>query len=140
MTTQQKSSKFGIGLLIGTLVGGIAALFLSPKSGKENREEVIKKAKQLKKLLENRELLDAKVKEVFGEATEEAKAIYLKTKDEIIEQLSNLKGKINEIDKEEYIKIVGEVTNNIQKEFKKDAKILARLKEQLVNDWELIRK
>ena len=56
MADDQKSSKFGIGVLIGTLLGGLAALFLSPTTGEENREIVAKKVKQLEKLLEDAEL------------------------------------------------------------------------------------
>ncbi len=42
MTDQKKSSKLGFGLLVGSVLGGIAAFFLSPKSGPENREEAKK--------------------------------------------------------------------------------------------------
>jgi gas vesicle protein len=42
MADQKKSSKLGLGLLIGSVLGGIAAFFLSPKSGPENREEAKK--------------------------------------------------------------------------------------------------
>lgn len=34
---QKKSSKFGLGLLVGTVIGGLAALFFTPKSGAETR-------------------------------------------------------------------------------------------------------
>lgn len=34
----QKKSGFGLGVLIGTVLGGLAALFVAPKTGKETRE------------------------------------------------------------------------------------------------------
>ena len=86
MATDQKSSKFGIGLFIGTLLGGLTALFLSPTSGEENRKLLAKKIKELEKMLEE-EHIDKKVKEIFGEVTEEARDLYLKTKKELIKRV-----------------------------------------------------
>ncbi len=34
---EKKSSKFGLGLLFGSLIGAITALFVAPKTGKEMR-------------------------------------------------------------------------------------------------------
>jgi len=47
MSDQKSSSKLGLGLIMGTVIGAITAFFLSPKSGKENREEVMKKVREL---------------------------------------------------------------------------------------------
>lgn len=33
-----KKSKFGLGLILGSIIGGITALFFAPKTGKEMRE------------------------------------------------------------------------------------------------------
>lgn len=35
---QEKKSKFGLGLILGSIIGGITALFFAPKTGKEMRE------------------------------------------------------------------------------------------------------
>ncbi len=48
MVNQKKSSKLGLGLLVGTILGGLAAFFLSPTSGPENREEAKKVALKAK--------------------------------------------------------------------------------------------
>src|SRR5450830_312811 len=101
MADEKKSSKFGLGLLIGTVLGGLASFFLSPKSGKENRKEVVKKVKQLKKLLEEKEI-DKKVKEIFGEVSDEAMKIYTQAKEWLIEDLAQLKDEVEHIDKEKY--------------------------------------
>lgn len=42
-------SKFGLGLILGIVGGALAGLFLSPKSGQENREAIAKKIEELKK-------------------------------------------------------------------------------------------
>lgn len=116
-----KKSKFGLGVLIGTIIGGITALFLSPKSGEENREIVVKKVQELKKLLEEKEV-DTKVKEIYGEVNEEAKDIYFKVKDWLIEELSQLKEKVEEIDKEKYEKAVQKVLKRVKKDIEESKK------------------
>lgn len=132
--TNKKSSKFGLGVLFGMIVGGITALFLSPGSGEENRAVVAKKIKELQKLMEEKEI-DKKVVEIFGVVTDEAKTLYLKAKEELIHGLANLKEAINEIDKEKYIAEVEKVMKKLQKEAKKDVKQMEKLKETLIKDW-----
>ncbi len=135
---QKKSSKLGLGLVIGTVIGGLAAFFLSPKSGGENRAMVAKKVKQLEKLLKEKEI-DKKVKEIFGEASEEAVKVYNQAKTWLIEDLAKLKEAINEIDKEKYTTAVEKVVKRVQKEVKKDTKQLDKLKKQLMKEWEKIK-
>jgi len=131
---QKKSSKLGLGLAIGTIIGGLAAFFFSPKSGKQNREMVAKKVKQLEKLLKEKEV-DKKVKEIFGEVTAEAVAIYEKAKEWLVEELAMLEEAVEHIDKEKYMKAVENVMNRVQKEVKKDTKELDKLKKQLLKEW-----
>lgn len=134
MADDQKSSKFGIGVLIGTLLGGLAALFLSPTTGEENRELVAKKVKQLEKLLEDAEL-DKKLKSIFGETTEEVKIVYLQAKKEIIKKLAALKEAIDSIDKEKYEKVVHETVDLLKKEVKREGHEMEKLKEELLKEW-----
>ena len=131
---ENKKSKFGLGLLIGTVIGGLTAFFFSPTSGPKNREEVAKKVKQLEKLLKEKEI-DKKVKEIFGEASEEAVRIYNMAKEWLIADLAELKLTINEIDKEKYMAAVEDVMNKVKKEVKKDSKQLEKLKKQLMKEW-----
>ena len=134
----QKSS-FGLGVLFGAVVGGLTAFFLSPKSGKENREDVAKKVQELKKLLEDSHL-DERVKEVYGEVSKEAKMCYVQTKVLLIKKLAELKEKVHEIDKKKYMEIVDEVVLEFKKESKHTEKIVAKLREQLESDWKKITK
>ena len=137
MADNKKNSFFGLGILLGTVIGGLTAFFLSPSSGKENREEVAKKVKELKRLLQEHEL-DKKVKEIFGEVTEEAKKFYFNTKDKVIEKVAELKGKVSEIDKEKYAKLVESVVHELKKEAKYTEKILEKLEKNLAEDWKKI--
>lgn len=136
---QKKSSKLGLGLVIGTIIGGLAAFFFSPKSGEENREMVAKKVKQLEKLLKEKEV-DKKVMEIFGEVTTEAVAIYEKAKSWLVEELSMLEEAVEHIDKDKYMKAVDNVMKKVQKEVKKDSRELEKLKKQLLKEWSKLRK
>src|SRR3989344_5391000 len=97
MTDNKKPSRFGLGVLIGTVLGGLAAFFLSPKSGEENREAVMKKVQQLKKEL------DKKVKEVWGEVTEDGKKTFTKAKKSLLKKLDALQDKWEDFDQEKYL-------------------------------------
>jgi len=123
-----KKSKFGLGVLFGTIIGGITALFLSPKSGKENREVVAKKIDELKKFLEE-EKVDEKIKELYSTA-----------KDWLIAELELLKKTVDEIDYKKYQKAVNKVIVRVKKETKKGAKELEKLKKQLLKEWEKLNK
>jgi len=138
MDDTKKPSKFGIGLLIGSIVGAVTAFFFSPTSGPENREEVAKKIQELKKLLEEKEI-DKKVKEIFGEVTEDARAFYFKAKHWLVEELANLSGAIKHIDEEKYKQAVEEVIVKAKKEWKKDVKQIDKLKTHLLKEWEKLR-
>lgn len=127
-------SKFGWGIAIGTVLGGLAAFFLSPNSGKENRELVAKKVKELEKLLEEKNL-DKVVKDIFGEVSEEAKKIFLQAKKDLIKKIAELKETIDNIDKEKFKEMVDEVVNKVQSEAKRESKEMSKLKEHLIKEW-----
>lgn len=134
MTDEKKPSKFGLGLLIGTMLGAISGLLFAPKSGKETREKMAKKIHQLRKLFAEKEI-DKKVKEIFGEVTEEGKKLYLMAKEELIKKLAELKKTIEEIDKEEYIEKVEQVIKKLQKQTKREIREMEKLKNHLAKEW-----
>ena len=52
MSSDKKSSgagKFALGAAIGTAVGVVAGILTAPKSGKETRQDVARKAREVKK-------------------------------------------------------------------------------------------
>jgi gas vesicle protein len=71
-----KSGDFVAGILIGGLIGAVIGILYAPKSGKENREEIGKKADQLL----------AKAKEEYELAVEKSR----KTYEETIQRLKSL--------------------------------------------------
>ena len=101
--------------------------FISPKNELAALEDE-------EKMLEE-EHIDKKVKEIFGEVTEEARDLYLKTKKELIKRLSELKETIEHIDREKYETVVKETVDIIKKEAKKEGKEMEKLKEALLKEW-----
>lgn len=134
MSDSKSSSKFGLGLLLGTLVGGVAAFFLSPNSGPENQKLVAKKVKELEKLLAETDI-EKKVKEIFGEATEEATAVYKKAKKQFIKTLAEAKESIESIDKDQVAEVAHETVEIIKKEVKHEGKEMEKLKAELSKEW-----
>ncbi len=134
MADDNRSSKFGLGLLFGTVLGGLAALFLTPTTGKQNRELVAKKIRELEELLKDSHI-DEKVKEIFGEVTEEAKAMYLKAKKDTVKRLAELKETVENIDRKKYEEVVRETVEILKKEAKREGKEMDRLKESLLKEW-----
>jgi len=135
MDQNKKPSKFGLGFLIGSVLGGLTGLFLAPKTGEQMRKEAVKKIIQLKKVLKQKEL-DKKIKEIFGEVSQEGKSVLERIKKEIINHLNQLKEKIDKIDKEKYLKTIDEVFKKVQKETKKEIKHLEKIKKHLLDKWE----
>ena len=134
MDDQKKSSRFGLGVLIGTVLGGLTAFFLSPKSGEENREAVVKKIKELKKNIDEMEI-DKKVKEVWGEVTEDGKKTFVKAKKELVKRMGDLEERWQEFDREKYVKMVEDSVEDAKSETKATAEKLLKLKDMFVRDW-----
>ena len=130
----KKSSKFGWGVLVGTVLGGLAAFFLSPKSGPENREAVLKKVKQLKKDLESMEL-DKKVKEVWGDVSEDGKKTFTKAKKSLMKKLDSAQEQWENFDYEKYVEMVSNSVDEAKTSVKDTTDRLKKLKDLFVRDW-----
>lgn len=134
MSDSKSSNKFGLGLAFGAIVGGLAAFFLSPTSGKQNRELVAKKIKELEKLLAESDI-EEKVKEIFGEVTEEATSTYKKAKKEFIKELAEVKDTVASLDREKVEKVAKNTVDIIKKEVKHEGKEMDKLKSELAKEW-----
>lgn len=79
-----KGKKFGLGILLGAVAGVVTGLLTAPKSGKETREDIKNKAKDVKGSAE-RKLKDAHKE--LGKLSEQAKSkaqnVQGKAKDEL---------------------------------------------------------
>lgn len=118
MDDTQKKSKFGIGLLLGSVAGAIAAIFLTPKTGKESRELALQKLNEFETYLKVNEV-DVKVKKIFDDVSEDAKAVYKEVVADFSKALTELQEKVGEIDKDAYLDKMEEVIGNsrLQKVF-----------------------
>ena len=134
MSDSPSSSKFGLGILFGTVIGGLVAFFLSPNSGPENQKLIAKKIKELEKILEEGNL-EGKVKEIFGEATDEATGIYKKAKKNFIKELAEVKGTIENLDREKVTEVANGTVEILKKEVKHEGKEMEKLKAELAKEW-----
>ena len=79
-----KGKKFGFGIILGAIAGVATGLLTAPKSGKETREDIKKKASEVKGSAE-RKLKDAhkELDKVAAEAKGKAKSLQGKAKEEL---------------------------------------------------------
>ena len=132
-----KQSKFGVGLMLGALLGGVAALFLTPKTGKENREFAKKKWAALHKALQTKSKEEI-VKEIFGTVTKEGRKLYDMAQKELNTRLEELKKKHPDIDKGKYMDVVKEVVTRLKDEKEATKERLSDLSEFLKSRWEYV--
>ncbi|OGK38487.1 hypothetical protein A3F03_03275 [Candidatus Roizmanbacteria bacterium RIFCSPHIGHO2_12_FULL_41_11] len=122
-----KKSNFGLGVMLGTIIGGLTAFFLSPKSGPENREMAKAKIAALKKTLEEHKVPE-KLQEIYGEVTDEGKKAFLIAKKELEKKLSQLEESFANMDKEKYLKLVDEAMKKVKEQTKETAERINRLR------------
>ncbi len=130
-------SKFGIVLALGALLGGAAAFFLTPKTGKENREIAKKKLQQLHVTLKTKSKEEI-VKEIFGTASKEGKKLYDLAQKELNIRLDKLKEKYPDIDKGKYMEVVTDVVSRLKEEKEATKDRLTDLTDFLKSRWEFI--
>lgn len=135
MADNKKGSIFGLGVLLGTVVGGLAAFFLSPTSGPENREMLEEKVKELKKKLEKTEMPEMVV-EIFEDAKEQGKKTYMLARKELVKKLEDVK----KLDWDEYKDIVEEVVEKVKDETDVTSERAMKLRDFLVDEWNKVQK
>jgi len=130
-----KKSKFGIGMAVGALLGGVAAFFLSPRSGPENRKMAMKKIDELIKLLKEKKLQEIAV-EIYGKATEEGMKLYEKASVELGNRLNEVKKTMSEIDQEKYKDLVTDVIERVRQEKEATQERLTKLQDYFMKTWD----
>ena len=130
-----KKSKFGIGVAIGALLGGVAAFFLSPRSGPENRAIAKKKIDELIKLLKEKKLHEIAI-EIYGKATEEGTKLYEKASAEMSTRLNEVKKTVSEIDQKKYKDLVTDVIERVRQEKEATQERLTKLQDYFMKRWD----
>jgi len=118
----KNSGRFTAGLL-GILAGVVGGILLAPKAGKETREEIV-----------------TKVRDIFGIYSEEFRDKYNKVRKAVENKVLAIRKAGEEIDKDKYGKVVDEVVG----EFKSDLTVtkdgVEKLSKYLKKDWEKMKK
>lgn len=134
MTNQKSSSKLGLGVVIGAVTGVVAGLVLAPKSGKKLRSDVAKRAREIRKKMEENNV-DEVVQNIFDDVSDKTIAIYNTAKDMISEKLAEVTEPISKIDKNKYSKVVSDVVNVVRKDKGVAEETLVKLKKYLEDDY-----
>ena len=123
-----KTSKFGLGFILGTIIGGTAALLLSPNTGKDNRDYALKTLAKLKRKLDDSDLPD-NVKDIFGEISDEGNKLLARSKEEIKKKMEEVKEKYGDPqDPTTYVEIVEDALKIVQDKALATSDQVARLK------------
>ena len=124
-----KGSKFGIGVIIGAVAGVVTGLLTAPKSGKETRQDIKEKAKEVKGAAE-RKLKDAhkELGRLSEQALKKAGELQGKTKAE----LKELSAKADELK----VRIKTAITSIKSGDDDNDDATI----DQLIQDFEALRK
>lgn len=106
----KNNGKFLLAGLIGTLAGAVGGILLAPKSGKETRKDIVKLALDLnRKIKTEASETKQRVKDIYGEASDEAMRKYKAVRDAVVSRVASLKTAGTSIDKDKYEKVVDEV-------------------------------
>lgn len=132
--TKKSGTTFGLGLIIGTVLGGLTAFFLSPKSGKENREEVLARLREFKTSLDEADI-PAQVKEIYGESTREGIKLYTQVRKELSQKYNGIKEKIDGFDPDTYSALIEDTVEHVRAELGETAERASKLKNYLVKNW-----
>ncbi len=141
MTQKPNGRKIFLTGLLAAAAGTIGGLLFAPKSGKETRDDLKKLAVKLNKEVKtNVTDTKTKVKEVFGEATEETIKKYKEIKSAVMNKLAEVKTAGKEIDKNKYAMIVEDVISEFKGDLTATKDGMIKLSAQLKKDWEKIKK
>jgi gas vesicle protein len=124
-----KKSNLGLGVMIGTVIGGVTAFLLS---NKENRELAKRKIADLKKMWED-EKTQERVREIFGTFTEEGKKAYSIARNEITKKLEAMG--VDEVDRAKYKAMVEDAVEVVRNETKETTDQLMKLRDSLMSKW-----
>lgn len=134
MNSNKRSSLFGVGLFLGAVAGALGGLFFAPKSGKKLREDVAKRAAEIKKQLKDSDV-EKVVRDIFDEASEKTIDAYNTAKDLLSEKIAEVSQSLQSIDKEKYVQLVGGVVETVKESYDVNEEKIAKLKTYLINEY-----
>ncbi|NTU72754.1 YtxH domain-containing protein [Candidatus Roizmanbacteria bacterium] len=129
-----KAGSFGVGLLIGAVAGAVAGILFAPKSGKENREMMAQKAREMKdKFQEKWESgeIQEKARKVFGEVSDRSIQMYREANREMHARVNQMRN----MSYDEYKDIVTDVVENVRKGANGTTEQMKKLYEGLIAEW-----
>ena len=127
--------------MLGALAGAIGGLLMAPKSGKETRADIMALAAELSKKIKTETTeTKARVKDIFGKATEEANMKYEEVKNTVVGKVAAIKTAGEMINKEKYTKIVDDVVAEFKGDFESTKTGATKIATYLKKDWEKVKK
>jgi cysteine synthase len=130
-------TKIGLAVAAGAAMGYVASLFVPEKTRRQHKQQLTDKTSQLKQLLTDPEQ-HAKLKAAFQKNYDQAAQVYSDVKTATIKNLSQLSGTIKDIDKKKYTKALEQALQIVKTDKKLPAKELAKIKQFLLDDYQLI--
>lgn len=123
-----------LSMLVGLILGGLAALLLTTDETGDTKAPVKTKIKTLKTKLREASESD-RVKKIFGQTSQEATTRYRQAKDLLISKLGQLKEAVESIDKDKYKSVVETVMADLKKDGAMTATQLKKLAGYLQADY-----
>lgn len=124
------------GMILGGMLGAGAMYFLSPRSGKANRKIVKDRVDELSDyLLEEKELLEEKVQDIFGDVNEITTSLFNDARKLWDSQVRTFEKSMGQINKVKYQEMVDNVMEKLQTNHKYTDSDLTKMKRYLSNQW-----
>lgn len=123
MSNENRGSNSLLIGFLGLVAGTIGGILLAPMSGKESREELVKK-----------------IRDIFGIYSTEYKDKFEKVRDVLEKRLIALKKTGAQIDSEKYMMVVDEVVTDFKSDINTTKDGFEKLSRYLKKDWEKVRK
>jgi len=136
-----KKGKFFLAGIFGAIVGTVGGLLFAPQSGQETRKDITLLAKKIADQIKNSASdTQKKVKEVFGQVTDETKQTYNKIQSSLSSRVASVKTAGKLIDKDSYSQIVEDVVAEFKDDLKTTQNGAQKMVGQLKKDWLKVKK
>ena len=135
---KKKTSHTGtvLGWTLAAAIGAGLGLLFAPKSGEELREDIKDQAHKLKEKWNlNRQEIQEKVKDIFGEVSEDLEKSYISARSELMAGIEELKEK-GEVTKEKFSELIEDILDGVSEKTEYPKKTLDKFKKSLKDEWD----